>query len=218
MVWVGPSCQPPEEPLSERTIMETRIVQISVLLAFMLVACSANAVPNRPSLETSGDRDRHWLSARVHGIIKDRGSSEKEVEAAISSLDGVTGEPPQFWASIADDPRYTKKHRMLCIHQLVKRHVRPGMTLRQMALQLNGATWVNPNEVWHFSIIGGYVPVDGDPNRDDIFSLLTPGNESAIYVSFRGKRLMASDVVLTLQGTQIDPVLADIQILDVWPR
>ncbi len=123
--------------------------------------------------------------------IKNPSSSEKERQRAIEAL-GEIVEPASFWANIANDSAYTPKHRGQCVQQLILRHVHVGMTLDQFSKLFNGASWLDSKKVYKFELLGGYIPVDGIPGTDSIFSAITPNPEMAVYISILGKGAVSS--------------------------
>jgi hypothetical protein len=149
--------------------------------------------------------------------IKNPNSSEKERQRAIEAL-GEVVEPASFWANIANDSAYTPKHRGQCVQQLILRHMHAGMTLHQFGKLFNGASWLDSKKVYNFELLGGYIPVEGFPGSDSIFSAITPDPEMAVYISILGNGVSQSDIVRVFKGEQIEAAIGTMQIHDVWPR
>ncbi len=149
--------------------------------------------------------------------IKNPKTSAKELQRALEVL-GEVVEPASFWANIANNSAYTPTHRGKCVQQLILRHVRAGMTLNQISKILNGASWLEVNKVHQFELLGGYVPVEGIPGIDSIFSIITPTPEVAVYISILGNGVSQSDIVHAFKGEQLEAAIGTKLIYDIWPR
>jgi hypothetical protein len=68
--------------------------------------------------------------------------------------------PPQTWQRVANDSTFSLLHRRLCVFELVRRHVQPGMTAARIATLLDRPTWLRDAAVRELGDIGGLpVPV-----------------------------------------------------------
>jgi hypothetical protein len=165
------------------------------------------------------ERESQWFQAGLHGIIEDRKASDEQVAQAIQGL-GKVVEPYRFWARIANDGSYSAKRRGICALQLFKRHITSGMTLQQVGQRLMGANWLHAENVFHFIVLGGHVPVQGCLNEHDVFSMLIPGmrGEDAIYITVKGKGLSQVELVRAFKTGKVEPNIGNRVLLDVWPR
>src|SRR6266576_23758 len=55
---------------------------------------------------------------------------------------GQMGEPAAFWAKLANNTSVEPSCRRVCVLELFRRHVRPGMSLGQVADLLDNPTWL----------------------------------------------------------------------------
>jgi hypothetical protein len=69
---------------------------------------------------------------------------------------GRANEPPSFWTAIANDPTYPLAHRRTAVLQLFMRHVAPGTPLAQLVRILDGAPWLEDEDVALVEDIGGF--------------------------------------------------------------
>jgi hypothetical protein len=76
---------------------------------------------------------------------------------------GPTREPATFWTEIANNPRYSNRHRAYCVLQYFRRHVRAGTTLGELGKSLQGANWLRKDRIHEFPVLGGHVPLAWDP-------------------------------------------------------
>jgi hypothetical protein len=80
---------------------------------------------------------------------------------------GQVGEPAAFWAELANNADLEASCRRVCVLELFRRHVQPGMSLDEVADILDGPTWLEESDVTDFAQYSGYVPLpltqgDGD--------------------------------------------------------
>lgn len=157
-------------------------------------------------------------------IISDPSVTPQKLRSAIRLLAGVQ-ESSHFWARIANDPKYTVAHRRQCVVQLFKRHVRPNMTLQQIAQMLEGATWLKDGDLCYYSYLCGYVPVRGEIGSDSVYSLVPligKGSrdeleeDAGVYLSFPGK-LREADLYRIFRGQKAEEKVKSLRILDSWP-
>jgi hypothetical protein len=150
--------------------------------------------------------------------IKDHNSSEEGLLQAIKRLRGVI-EPAEFWANIANDSKYTVRHRGICTQQLVKRHIRAGMTLKQASEKFYGASWLaSERTVFRFDCLGGWLPVHGIPGIDSVFRIDTPDPDKDFMISVLGRGLNKTDMFQILRGKKVGANMENKVIHDVWPR
>ena len=122
--------------------------------------------------------------------IAKRGIARAELVEAIAELRMPPSESPRYWSRIANDSGYSSFHRRSAVLQLVKRHVRIGMRLSELARLLNHPTWLQASDIDAIDFLAGKIPVRMDP-RDTVFVLrIMPKaheNVSAIYLRIAGK-------------------------------
>jgi hypothetical protein len=74
-------------------------------------------------------------------------------------------EPATFWTGIANDNKQEKWRRALAVYLLVERHVKPDITLGQLATMLDHPNWIEAQEVSKVVALAGNLPgkiTDGD--------------------------------------------------------
>lgn len=156
--------------------MKNLLLQLA-LLPFLVASCAT---------DRSGAASQSVASIE---IIANKQSDVKAVDAAIHSLGPVT-EAASFWAEIANDTSYRPEHRRRCVFQLFRRHVRKGMSLAEVAQQLNRPNWLPDENVHEVKLIGGLIPVKITPGDTVIALIILPpaqGDKSAVYLRVGGK-------------------------------
>jgi hypothetical protein len=175
-----------------------------LLLAPSLLAADSDRLP-------SGDVT---INAELAVIANPR-SSESRLLKAMQSLRGSEA-PAAFWAEIANDSRYSAKHRGYCAAQLFKRHIKPGMTLAEVAALLNGADWLNEKQIHGFVVLGGYVPVRHD-NIGGLFCIhmLPDEKRGPVYISFTTSLSSSSSELLNAFQGKAPATIGNVKVLDI---
>src|SRR5271154_5038461 len=73
------------------------------------------------SCSTGESIDFKLLNQELLHLIEQRTTDDETLLQSISHLGQVT-EPPSFWTTIANNEKYTIKHRSRCIMALFRRH------------------------------------------------------------------------------------------------
>ena len=103
----------------------------------------------------------------------------------------TTGEPLSSLNEIANDASRATADRRHAVFQLFAGHVRPGMTLAELAEVLAGAEWLRDEDVSVVTAIAGKIPVTWS-SEDTVFVLhVLPeagdGGTWAIYLRVLGR-------------------------------
>jgi hypothetical protein len=143
--------------------------------------------------------------------------SEVELRRALAALGAVT-EPPQFWSRMANAPDYPIFHRRLCVFQLFRRHVHPGMKLSELASLLDRPTWLRDEDVQMVSVLAGKLPVQWTL-ADTVIVLAVfpeaPQEEAgAIYLRLAGK-VAVNDFLRLVRGCAASSAVGEAVILEV---
>lgn len=150
-------------------------------------------------------------------IIADPGVSEADLVDAIAQLGAVT-EPASFWARLANDSHRSPTQRRLYIFQLFHRHVRPGMSLSQLALILDKPAWLTREVLEMIEDLGGTIPVRLTDDNTVFVLRVSPECETspiwAVYVSVTGKH-SANELYALLHGNAVDARVAQARILQI---
>jgi hypothetical protein len=149
-------------------------------------------------------------------VIRDPLASPAQVRAAAAAL-GPAREPPELWASIANDETYPPEHRRACLFVLFRRHVRPGMPLWRIGEMLASPTWLREENVRPFESLHGKLPVTLEPGTQ-VFAIrpdLPPGNPSTIYLKVSGTGLSAAALTRVLLTGSPDAEDAERTVLEV---
>jgi hypothetical protein len=99
---------------------------------------------------------------------------------------GAVDEPPEFWAHIVSDTRFSPVHRRLCLYSLFRRHA-AGKRVDFFFALPHAETWFAKQHVTE-ATYASKVPVKR-PAGQTVFMLrpeLPPGNSSAIYLRLSG--------------------------------
>lgn len=150
-------------------------------------------------------------------IFANSKSSPNEIANAVLHL-GPVREPASFWAQIANDPGYSALHRQHAVVQLFRRHVRPGLTLRELAALLDGPNWITAEEVSEVKIVLGLIPV-ALTAEDTVFLLQVLPNISetvlcGVYLRVQGSIQKAAFVEILLSRAQ-DPEIDARTLLEI---
>jgi hypothetical protein len=126
--------------------------------------------------------------------------------------------PTGVFADIANQPGYLGAYSVLRALQLLERHVRPGMSLRELRSMLAGASWLDEKCVHTLLGVGGggYIPVVFNPHSDSVFSLhvCPPECSPCVYISLASK-ISASDLIKALRGECVGAAIENVRVVDV---
>ena len=100
--------------------------------------------------------------------VMDPHASARAVATAARRLAGV---PASTWTRITVDPAFSLVHRRLCVFELVRRQVRPGMTAAQVAASLDRPAWLRDEDVRELGDVGGR-PVPVSPQAGDTVTVI----------------------------------------------
>jgi hypothetical protein len=150
--------------------------------------------------------------------IADKKVRYKKLVKAVQQL-GPVKESPKFWSDIANSMEYTKLHRRVAIVELMRRHVRPGMKLSQLAQVLDNPIWMRNTTVKTVTWLGGYVPLTslspGTVFEISLFPELGGPTWSIWCIYFRvSGEIDLDDFKKVLQGQAIEQKIGDVRILE----
>lgn len=152
-------------------------------------------------------------------IIADKDAKEAELVQAIRKL-GPVSEPASFWADIANNQEYSSAQRRHCVFQLFKRHVKPGMTLSELAQTLDNPTWLEDDDVTVLLDLAGHIPVKWTADNTvvvlSVFPNVPDGRLAhwAIYVSISG-HIDQEEFINVIRGRQVAQRIKDAKILQL---
>ena len=86
------------------------------------------------------------LTMDLQNIISSPTSTDEELLQSIAKLGKVT-EPPMFWVQIANDHKYSEKHRIRAVFALFRRHCQCCGDAFQLGIMLNGSKWVEESDI-----------------------------------------------------------------------
>jgi len=72
---------------------------------------------------------------------------------------GPINESPAFWKDIANNQAFSDLHRRRAVMQLFYRHVRVGMTLRELGEVMKGSTWIKDSDIVSVRLFSGTLPL-----------------------------------------------------------
>ena len=138
---------------------------------------------------------------------------------------GQMGEPAAFWAKLANNTNLDTVCRRVCVLELFRRHVRPGMSLGEVAALLENPTWLDESVVTDFALYSGYVPLRICPGERafGIDALSKPTQQGWIMITVKSERAWTRDqLAAALRGSiggEISkaPITA-IAVLEPHPR
>jgi hypothetical protein len=90
-------------------------------------------------------------------VMTDRAADPAAVLSAATRV--PANAPASLWSDVANDASFPVAHRSVAAWQLLKRHVRPGMPLRDAAALLAGARWLDGADLEKIESLGGELPV-----------------------------------------------------------
>jgi hypothetical protein len=167
-------------------------------LAFLsAVSMIAVLVSNAPPVQSQNSVDFERLNAQLLSMITNREASDADLLQAISRLGRVT-EPPSFWVKIANDPRYTVKHRKRAIFALLRRHCSHSCwTCRELGDTISPGDWINESGIEKITAVTGWFPLVAKPGEtvfkisvlgsDFYLRLLGEVDESVLFAYLRGR-------------------------------
>ena len=135
-----------------------------------------------------------------------------------------TKEEAEAWARVANSDKYSDVRRRRAIFQLFDRHVRPGMTLGEMANLLAKPSWLKRENLC--KIVGpawGYVPIRyvGAETGFSVSLCLPSKDSSGVYVRVKdfpaGDALTKDSLYGVLQGKKTDATGLKITAIVVYP-
>lgn len=150
-------------------------------------------------------------------VIENKDANEAELSKAFQSL-GAIDKGPEFWSHIASDPAYEEAHRARCAIRLFQRHVRPGISLGELAELLRNPNWIADDDIEIVRHLRGEVPVAWT-NEDTVISLrlfpqLAGVAGFAIYLRVAGKVDRGSFIDL-LRGQEKGETIREAKIHEV---
>jgi hypothetical protein len=140
-------------------------------------------------------------------VIANRNTDEGRLLQAMRQLGAVT-EPPGFWITIANSGDYPIRHRQLSVFCFFARHVKPGMTLAQLASMLKDSTWLWEGDITVVEDLGGSIPVQLTHDSTVFMfrvlgNLALPSDYAAVFLRVSGRIDLQSFVGL-LRGDEVD--------------
>lgn len=158
------------------------------------------------------------MTNAAHAIIVDRHCGEDQLRQAIQGL-GPVSEPPSFWTAIASDDSYSRFHRRQSVFQLFYRHIRPGMTLADLARVVGQPTWLSRINVTAVEDLGGHIPVALSSDRTvlvfDILPDPMPNSDHwQVYLSVTGA-VDPGDVIRLLSGERVPETVHNAHIIEI---
>jgi hypothetical protein len=151
-------------------------------------------------------------------VIANRHTSESRLLKAIGSLRD-SDQAAAFWAEIANDSRYSANHRGYCAEELFKQHVKPGMTISEVAAMLNGARWLTEERIHKWVFLGGYLPLKFD-RIGQVISIDSSSDEKmtwVILISF-DTPVSATELLDAFQGRKVPAWVANDKVMDLNVR
>jgi hypothetical protein len=124
-------------------------------------------------------------------ILSDPAAPEAEVADAAQRIADADMPAPR-WAAIANNPAFALAHRRIAAFELLRRHLRPGMTARDISRLLARPTWLADAHIHLLEDIGGRPPPVTMTGEDSVFRIdVLPGPEPVIalwsvYLRLRG--------------------------------
>jgi len=149
-------------------------------------------------------------------VIANRNISYKKLVKTVEKLSEVT-EASTFWSDIANSQKYSKKHRRIAIVELFLRHIKPGMTLSQLARILDNPNWLQSNNVNLVTDVFGWLPLK-KLSPGTVFHIWlfpeTPGLIWSISLRISGE-ITKDDFLKAIWGQEVDPQVLNAQILEI---
>ena len=127
----------------------------------------------------------------------------------------AAGEDP---AVIAGSDAYSPDRRRRAVVELFRRHVRPGMTLADLARVLDDPAWLRDDDLSVVDVLGGKIPVSWTLEDTVLVLGVLPGLPDdpswSIYLRVAGKVELAG-VLAVLHGRDAPPDVARAEIREV---
>jgi hypothetical protein len=120
------------------------------------------------------------------------------------SLPSAVPELPEFWSRIINDNAFSAKRRQFALEMLISRHVRPGLSLGEIAQIFKGQVWIKRKWV---GVVGAYssaVPefwLRNAPLYIRIFSHEGP----LLWLVFQRKAEITTESVFKAFQGEVDP-------------
>ena len=96
------------------------------------------------------------LTMDLQNIISSPTSTDEELLQSIAKLGKVT-EPPMFWVQIANDHKYSEKHRIRAVFALFRRHCQFCEGVFEFSKRLDGSKWIEECEIHKLSdVVPGF--------------------------------------------------------------
>jgi hypothetical protein len=190
-------------------------------MRFFAIACTLMTM-YCPHTRFRVDERRECNMKSLFSTISNKRISAPDLLRAIRKLGRVT-EPSTFWSNIANSPKYRTNHRLQCVYQLIRRHVKKGMKLCELATILDHPTWLTNDDIQIFTIVSGKVPVNWT-FEDTVFVLIIFGakepmatHNGAIYFRTSG-HIQLKNLVRILRGKPVAERTKNSRILElaIW--
>lgn len=182
------------------------IVAGPLTVVFGSSGCSETKAGNLPSMDS------------LLATIADPTISQEALIKALRQL-GPATEPASFWTKIANSTEYSPDQRRRAVFELFERHVRPGITVGQLADLLDQPTWLDDADVSVVDRLGGKIPVAWNP-QDTIFVIAVfPGLPDgryahwAIYLRVSGK-VDRESFVRAIQGEATSDAVRGAKVIE----
>lgn len=149
--------------------------------------------------------------------LSDPDATDEDLRRAAGAL-GTMAEPPSFWTTIADDPRYRPAHRWRAIVHLLRRHLQPGRsTLGDFARLLGGHRCLRMDGIDVVTVLAGKIPVRWTPG-DTVFvcRALTDVESGpwALYLRVAG-RVSREQFIDLLHGRPVEPGVEAARVVEI---
>ena len=128
-------------------------------------------------------------------------------------------ESPYFWSEIANDNTRPVEERRVCIFELWERHVRVGMSLKEIATLLNRPAWISATNVIPVAWISGHIPVDAPTPDSPVFEVnILPGFPNvgfcSVYLKLSG-HVSADELGNALRGENVSARIGGITLKQI---
>jgi hypothetical protein len=142
-------------PLKMRNSLFFCFIYCVCLIGLLSVSSCKTKEAQRP---TSKWKDATVMEARA--AIADPHTKDDLLLTLLGNV-GPVDESPAFWKEIANNPTFSDLHRRRAVMQLFYRHVRVGMTLRELGEVTKGSTWVKDSDIVAVRLFSGTLPLHG---------------------------------------------------------
>jgi hypothetical protein len=184
----------------------------SLWLWLAFIACS-----NEHRVAPADKPSRSEAMTNQLSTIANPDSSDEQISHALTEL-GPAQEPSGFWTTIANDGRYRTTHRRLAVIQIFTRHVKPGMSLAEIAKVLATPLWLGDEDVAMIEDLGGHLPVALTPTNTVFAIRVFPEPAavtglSVVFLSVAG-HVSRSDFLRLLRGQPASRAVGDAMLLE----